>query len=291
MKYQKLWKFFGLLFVVAVFIVVFSTNAVKADYEISDGSIKGLYHLESSQDQSGNGNNLTALGSPSFIPAKLNYGVNIVSTSTYFTAPADVLTYYDLSNFSVNGWFNLYATSTNNFFFSTKATIGNYHTATLSYNGVAFDFNLVPNTYHLFATSTLSTSTWYMVTATYNGLVMSVYLNSNLLATSSFSYANVLSGSRTFYFSGQTTATTNGILDEWIFTRNVLSTSTINSLYNNGFGQQVCTTVGCGGSVISTSTSSTIDLSRVEALLVIALCAGIFLFVRKYFAPELTDKK
>lgn len=229
-------------------------SPVLAAVEISDGSVKALYHLEDTVDSSGNGNNLTNNNSVTFSAGKLSNGATTgASNSTKDLVKASSLGI--VTTTTINVWYKnitavngdgsdvlaLYSNTVPRRKFQIYSwNDGTTHTRFSS--GSSADDNCGVNVTH-----TLSTSDYEMLTVTYNGSTVEGFINGVSQGTNSCSGTQG-SGSDFFaIFSRNSQAATyaSGYADEVLVVDKVLSTSTIAALYNSGAGAEVCVTVGC----------------------------------------------
>ena len=132
-------------------------------------------------DQSGNGNNATVVGSPTFTA---NSGFTLNGTTQYFTVP----NYTDSSNFKVPmtimAWVYPSSTSPTNYTIMSKYDYLKYRTTTTSNGGQTVYTSTPP-----YASNTqtfslaYSANTWQMVTITIDGTNSSMYKNGTLVST------------------------------------------------------------------------------------------------------------
>lgn len=241
--------------------VTLGTSTPATKIEISDGSVKALYHLENVNDSSGNGFNLTNTGSVSFSAGKLSNAADTGgSNSTKYLSTANNLNIHtSTGTISIGGWFN----------FTTLPTSTQLQT-------LVYRANAVDNCYEVidyYANSgnpllrfyrncnggaldeydksvSLSAGTWYHVALSWNG-------SSNRLR----SWFNGAQENQTIGTGGTGTSgvssevgifeqSTGGSLmsgladDVFVLTAEV-STTTMSSIYNGGTGLEICVTAGC----------------------------------------------
>jgi RHS repeat-associated protein len=234
-----------------------STSVANAKIEISDGSVQALYHLENANDLSGNGYNLTNNNGIAFNPGKLtnaadsganntNKSLSLASalgntgatTSIFFwvnvTTPPGTNQTVDLTSLS-NALHHTY------FYMTYRDTAG---TKQLDFSRAKPGVGGGPDVLFSY---TLTTGTWYHVGLTYDGNTLTAYVNGASQGTDTGSGDGVTEGDNFYLFTSRNNNTLfSGLMDEVVITNNVLSSSTISSLYNSGSGKEVCTTVGCG---------------------------------------------
>jgi len=227
--------------------------------EISDGSIMGLYHLEDTTDASGNGNNLTNVGSVTFVSGIFTNGAQINSTGKWLTIDSNLTWNQVTDSFSWSCWIKPnadVASSEFTLYHLDSSDAGDYNYTGYQYNGGArrlyYSYSGGSKTYN----TTLGTSQHHLVFTRDGSGNRKLYLD-NILVASNTTAAVFNPGDNQFsigaYVSNSDNGTTNAIFDECFISNNVLSTTTINSLWYSGVGQEVCTTVGCA------STSSGIN--------------------------------
>lgn len=266
---RKNWIIIGTLA-----LILFLPNNVFGALEISDGSVKALYHLDSDTiDASGHAYNLTASGTNfSYETGKLGAGSlgmneNPTSTNTSFRYTNDVGC--TQSSCSLSVWFfpsSTLASGKTQVLIGTNNTNGSAGSAYwIEYNNntgtkrIRFWRN-VTGVGNVSINYNTNLSNWNYLTLTYGSNVLRGYLNGVEVAstTDSTTGGNASTpitelGIHPNTFEG-TTQHLVGNLDEVIIFSTQISTGTISSLWNNGTGTEVCVSVGCG--TISTSSAS-----------------------------------
>lgn len=260
-----------ILFTVALSVGAFLfVSTASAALEISDGTVKALYHLEDTDDSSLNGYNLTNNGTTTFATGRLinaaDGGTN--NTSKYLQVMND-LGFTGTSEIGIAAW--VYANDTTNevavqvqdntsdvIIGIEKSSGGGFgiygirNRANVAYDWInAFD-------------SSYTTGTWYHVVMNYKNNIMSMYGNGSFVASSSVS-SNGGSGSNpdstnvlVYNGAGGPAAQWSGLVDEVVILNREFTPTEIAALYNGGSGQEVCVTDGCDGSA-PTSTSAYFD--------------------------------
>ncbi len=242
-------------------VTLATSTASSSKVEISDGSVKALYHLEGTTDSSGNSFNLTNTGSVAFNAGKLSNAADTgASNSTKYLSVANNLTLFTATGtITLGGWFN----------FTTLPT--GTQVQTLFYHG-----NSVENCYEVidyYANSgspllryyrncnggaldgynksvSLSTGTWYHAALSWDGSskrLRSWYngaQDNQTIGTSGTGTGGVPSEAGIFEQSTGS-ALMSGLADEVFFLNKEISTTTMSSIYNGGSGKEICTTVGC----------------------------------------------
>jgi hypothetical protein len=219
------------------------------------------YKAEDATDFYGS-NNLTPVGSPTYTAAKVNNGFTLNGSSQYLTTSSQIISG---TAFSISFWLKSAGTqgtyanaigneinvSSNNYNYDFQY---NYPTANVmnfmygkgngSWYGLSFGYN--PS----------SDTAWHMLTMTYDGTTIKIYLDGTLVT--SVTDTIVLSTQETWI--GNQKANSNrewyGQIDEVGFWNKALSTTEISNLYNNGNGQTM---------VSSTTYTGTASLTMMNA--------------------------
>ena len=226
-------------------------SLTKASFEISDGSVKGLWHLNGdSVDSSGNGNNGVDT-SISYVSGKIGQGAsfsgnshiaigtnNFVSGSNSATACAWVK--FNNLGISDQGWFGYGTANLNQA--RMYPTGGGANSQFLSFGRYGGNASIVSNTQ-------LMTGIWYFICERVGGTEVSYFLNGQNDNNATISGMDTVLGGYgligdSYPSSG---SALNGYEDEVSYFGTILATSTILDLYNNGAGQEICVTAGCAG--------------------------------------------
>lgn len=135
--------------------------------------ITAYYKLEDTSDASGNGNTLTNTGTVAFsTPGKILNGAQYVGSGTKRLSVANANGYDSSRGNTWNFWVFVpsFSGTGNQWYFDTETTAGTANTRVVVYNSSAAiitvqfgDFTKVVNS------SSLSTSTWYMLTVVMGG--------------------------------------------------------------------------------------------------------------------------
>jgi hypothetical protein len=193
--------------------------------------------------------NMTNNGAATFVAAKVGDGVNLVRALSQFLSVNNRLGYSG-GAYSINGWFNPASQPSAGQFYSLFAVFETANDTGLSaaYHNDAGTMKLqAVRTRHGIAdqgpdvTQTLSTGTAYMVTITYDGTNVRLYVNNSLIGTVAAS-GNGNAGSNDLaaignWFAEVNSFYANGVLDEVSFHSKVLSAQERTDLYNGGAGQ------------------------------------------------------
>jgi len=255
-----------LLPTIFVCTIIFSNIAYGAT-EISDGSVKALYHLSDTVDASGNGYNLTNNNSVSFNTGILSNAADFgTSNANKYLNVANDLS-IEGGTISVCTWTNIstqIGAGTYNLFDQADATTDVQYSLRYVYNGGTRQIQYVRGKIGVgdqaYAENiTLTVGTWYHLCLRYNGTILEAWRNGSNVGSAAASGSGSGGGTDGFTISSYVGGPGNyysGLIDETVITNSNLSTTTILSLYNSGNGSEVCITAGCAA-VASTSTIST----------------------------------
>lgn len=238
------------------FLVLFlpSLALASTQYEISDGSVKYLYHFENLNDSSGNNYGLTDHGTATFTAGKLNNSLTLNGSTQYVDSPNTGYP-FNTANFSVGFWFKM------------NSGASSYYSGANGSPQIFFDLN---NNYTgalacRFDTTQVLTYSWtadtnwhYLVCTHSAGSGMKMYFDGTSVASNgSYNYApgNPNGVFEWGSFAGLNVPL-NGQMDEGVILSKELSSSDITSLYNSGTGAEICVSAGCAGGGTSTSTAS-----------------------------------
>lgn len=265
--YQNMRRF-TIVASVSFFAFVFP-SLVFAKIEISDGSVKALYHLEDTADSSGNGYNLTNNGTGSFISALLSNGYDQGNPNT--TKYLDVASNLGITGgaITMSGWVKLNAEITS----SVWVLFQQFDTGNDIIYEIYYDYNAgTPRLIFVRTKSgvvsesfsyniTLGTSSWHHLVLKSNGTsYLTGLVDGSQVGAVSITAGNGSDGNVSDFHIGSEVNSNNyksvALYDEVVITNNELTSSTISSLYNSGAGQEVCTTAGCASGGGSSSTSA-----------------------------------
>jgi len=263
-------------------------------YEISDGSIKGLWHCNSDYlDSSGNGNNGTAYGNASLSTTTMKLGNGSCyyngGTGDYVDFTSDNYFSFQNGDFTINTWVNPTQVNTENSIW-TYGTITNQRAWGLLYknNGhLTFYYSVdgVNDPAEVYTTSSFETATWQMFTVKRTGGRIYFYKNGTLLNAGGTAFTATLFNSSGPLVSGRfmnyAGNQMKGYIDESLISVNALSDTQISALYNAGSGNEICLTTGCAETTTtSTSTSLTSeDLYNITGQFFLFTFFGIGLYL------------
>jgi len=267
----KKWILSGL--VASSFLLPFSASAVV---EISDGSVKALYHLEDAVDASGNGYNLSNYQSVAFSAGKLGNGSDYTATfnnrgsGLYQNFKQLVTRGFNLSassNWTISTWFKPEDVLTSssyddgdNIFSLGKNSNKNEFLVTYTASKIGINMLAVgvANS-DASASYTFSNGTWYLMTAIKNGNALSLYINGSFVVAATDGVIDgsacgadcaidglLIGGIGINNADNYSTRHADTMFDEFLVTTSAISSTTLASLYNAGAGNEVCTAVGCG---------------------------------------------
>jgi len=259
---------------VSAFLIASPALAVV---EISDGSVKALYHFNGDGvDSSGGGFNLTPYGAAVPATGLLGQGYDLPNTTSSYlrttSRPSDVS-----DNFTMNCWLYSHDQTQAG---DGRALMYNYDTSGGGY-GL---FNGITDNTHvgglrgglgwLDSGSNINAAEWKMLTMIRESNTWKWFIDGEPAASTGGTGNpstilgggfNVGCGEKLPYKCVQPTT---GIVDECFFAEGVLPTPTLALLYNGGDGAEVCVTVGCGEATSTpTSTIATTTLSAADALM------------------------
>lgn len=217
----------------------------KTKYEISDGSVKALYHLEDIADSSGNGYDLVNASSVSFVGGKFANSAHF-NGSNYLSRP---IFYTATNNFTYVAWVYVANLETNGTFFenalitgqiglgiggSTLADTDTGNNLVGVYGGVAWlpSGQAIGIGWHLVGLVRDSGITKFFLDGTQVG---SVFIDSPM--SPSLGDFAIGRGDISFF---------KDKIDEMAVIDKVLSVSDWTNLYNNGSGLEICVTPECG---------------------------------------------
>jgi hypothetical protein len=201
------------------------------------------FDADNSNDSAGSNNGTDTDISYSSANGKINDGAGFNGSTSYITQGANNFPtgsaartfnmWVKLNNQPISGHlgtFLMYGNAAN----ENMQSVGVYNNSGsyyIAYNGYGDDYNEL---------YTLSTSTYYMITATFDGTTAKLYVNGSQLGTGSNQSSWNTSASTNYYLGSQggSDYMLDGSLDEVAVWSRVLSGSEISQLYNSGNGNQ-----------------------------------------------------
>jgi len=274
-------------------VLVGSLFAYSASAALYVPDINGLYHFEDdSVDSSGNGYNGTDDGGITYEAGKFNNGwrSNGANKSVFDSALWD-----SSDDFTVGFWMKPkveFETDDGPYILRKSNVGGNYIFFSYSVSCTADYIEYNHTGCKASGAKDFDADTWYYMVMRRSGTTAEIYIN-NVLAYSGSdsvttnSSANV--GLNEYDVGGEPD---DFIVDELFFSNTAIPTSTLNSLYNSGSGNEICTTVGCDeatpSSTPSSTTNGTTSMTDFETtlsyyfllLLVFFVAGGTFILVK-----------
>lgn len=277
-------KYLIAFLIVILFVPIIPVHANPGDVEISDGSVKVLYHFDASSliDSSASGYNGTGAGDVRYSTTSTVPNLGGVQFSTGDNTgnfSFNTLAWNAGSDYSIGFWMKPMASLSANAWFIGKNTAAS-STDVLSYS-LECTLNHAEVTHHnackIDVAQTFNTGTWYWVLAVKHGTIIDFYVNNTL--TQSATDADITNSSAPMTVNVDAGNTVHALMqmDEIFSTNSAIVTSTRNSLYNSGSGAEICTTVGCANSASgapSIATSS--DISIFQGILTVFRATTIF---------------
>jgi hypothetical protein len=241
------------------FAVIPKTHAA---YEISDGSVAGLYHLEDTADASSNGNDLTNTGSAATTTALFGNGYNINTSGEWLTHSSSLGWTSTGDSFTVAFWLKPNAEISSGemtLFHLDSSVAGDYNYVGYQYNGgsrrLYYGYNGGNQSYF----TSLGT-TWHFLVYTRDGSGHRELYVDGISVASNTTAVTYNTGDDQFGLGSDpgssSNAQTNAIFDEAIVLNRVMTSAEVMALYNGGSGLEVCVTSGCGGGTAIPSISS-----------------------------------
>jgi len=244
------------------------SHAVSS-YEISDGSVRALWSLENTTDDSGNGYTLTNNNTVDFVAGKLN---NAASTTRALTQYLDIASDIGITGGSVGIalWVKINAQpaegngggNPNNYWLFQQGDDGvdvNYAIVYWDNAGTYYvDFNRGRDGVadcNTTITQTLTTGTYFHIILNYDSgtQVVTPYINGVAKTTATSCTGNGTGSNNEIVTigawkrSGTTPYTlTTANYDEVVVLNRPFTSDEISGMYNGGTGAEVCITVGCG---------------------------------------------
>lgn len=209
-------------------------------YAITDGSVQALYHFSDNTDSSGNGYTLTNNGSIPFVPAFLGSGASSSVNTQWFSNGSSILGSQTYSEVFLFKWSGIQPVGQ-----SDLITWGtNNNEVSLHQNGGTEKIDYYDGT-EINSTASIATGTMYELVISKSGAagVLTMWLNGSLDSQNVVS--NLAPSPPTLLNTTAHGGVLIGLMDETVITNNVLTTSTVQSLWNSGNPLQVCVIVGC----------------------------------------------
>lgn len=245
--YFKSWaRSFSLLSVLCLVLFgLCATNNANASYEISDGSVKALWHMQNNANDA-TGNNNGVMSGATYTTGKVgNSGI----FGSQFSS-AETLTGSDTTNdLDGNGNWSLFA-----WIYSTGGS--GYRTIFSKRLGASTNLNyelgLTPGgaLYYydggITSAGSISANTWHYVGVTVSSNYVQFWIDGSTVGSPFLVYPTV--NNYDWSIGGLTSDGSQnfpGKIDEVMFFNTTLTGTDVGNLYNSGNGQDVCLTSGC----------------------------------------------
>lgn len=235
-------------------------------YEISDGSVKILYHCNNDVvDASGNGHNGTA--------SNISYVTSTLSSACSFNGTNSTITNSDTIGISGDDsrtailviktpsaqTANKQSSPIHLGIEQGGSTYDGWAQQLSSYSGLFARIQSGGGTGNCGGTTNLTPDTWYMITAIYDGTYNKIFVNgieecsatlggNNLVTTD-----GLLSMGDPYYPPDGDRISYQGQIDEFVLIKGVVSTSTLLEIYNSGNFNSICVTAGCAQVAVSST--------------------------------------
>jgi len=271
-------------------------GTVQAAYEISDGTVKALYHFNGDLvDSSGTGANGTAQGNAAATTnPKLGSGsLNLDGAGDYSAVGDFAALDMGSGNFSISAWVKHDGSSTNSY----PTIFGPAGTWSAGAYGIRFDnldaeeFSMhinsaTPADPFLYSPTPYSEDTWYLYTFVRSGSTVTMYINGTSVASGSYSGAFDFSRSGAFNIGWSAWDGANGYwkgqIDEVGIFNKALSGTDILYLYNSGNGNEICTTASCAATTTASTSTAVVSDEEITfyslATYVLYLVVGLYSF-------------
>jgi hypothetical protein len=202
------------------------------------------YKLDGNSNDAHGSNDGTVNGATYTASGKINGAYSFDGSNDKITVPSGVYSLFSgTKSYTLNIWVYLNSSNTSCLFFCSPGTSysGRYKTIALSIqNNIFRFFRCNGSSYEdVLAFGSISTSSWYMVTITYDGSTMKGYVNKTLegsLSSSLTATTPTFGNIGVWQESGSNYYWLNGIIDEVGIWSRALTSDEITQLYNNGNG-------------------------------------------------------
>ncbi len=207
-------------------------------------NLVAYYEFDGSNSNDAVGSNNGTDANMSYGAGKINNGAIFNGTSSKIAVPSGIYGLFTASaNWSINMWVNFSSLAgQNTFYLGTDGTSTNNHSAIAWYgdspNGTMTCLRGKGGSIdQCNGSATFSTSTWYMITATYDGSIH-MYVNASADGSPTVSGSSVTNTNGNLGTRYGTTSWLAGTQDEVGFWSRALSGAEITQLYNGGSGLQ-----------------------------------------------------
>jgi hypothetical protein len=208
--------------------------------DITNGELAALWLDGNTADQSGNGNNGTAVGSPAYTAGKngnANHAIKLNGTSQYITiGTVGGFANFTGGSYSFSMWINSPTLMNTALFSSGRGINFNGYFANAGLTGINF-YSSQPGTHKQTTVATaLATNTWYFIVFVCNGTTMSIYLNGVVQSTTG-SYAPPATSTANGFQLGRYESGTYfwpGAIDDFRVYNRALSSGEVSTMFANG---------------------------------------------------------
>jgi len=211
---------------------------------LADGSLNAYYRFENANDTTANARHLTPTTTISYNPAKYGNGADLgASNSTLGYDRNDSLGITGTTDFSVSFWLKLQTEISSGeydlLYFDTITGANRLCIIRYEYNGGTRRLGIYGSGTQANYNITLGTSLYYHIVGTFvrGGGAMNLYVNNAVVATGTTGASSGNGVDKTHIGKADSSSNwTSGILDDMAFFSKILSTTEINTLYNNTGG-------------------------------------------------------
>lgn len=258
---KKIFVKFAIILMVLFVVNVLLVKESQALYEISDGSIKALYHFSDETDSSGNGYNLTNNHASTFGTGLLTTATYLDGTNDYFNSSATV---FNSATTTYGIWFYITQGTSYQVIASRRDAGGTFGWELARDLNSPYALRLTcrgASACDIIGTIQLTTG-WHYAWISYNSSSISLYQDGVLVATDPAPYG-VMTGTADLLLGKRPAGDfLNGRLDETFYSTSTISTTThLALLYNSGSGNEICVTAGCDD-VVPTTSVPTLDIGE-----------------------------
>jgi len=238
-----------------------------AAYEISDGSVKALYHLEDTVDSSGSGLNLTNQNTATFDTGKLGDAVYLNGTNLLYTSTTTGLP----NGADARGYaFWIYQTTANVAYSVSHGSAATDEAVQVTTDtDTGDDIGIDIYNHGAAGTSDMNANTWELVICNYpgSGTTVTCYVNNGSADPIDLGYT-LNTGESTFRIGNAVSGALKltGRVDELVILNREFTEEERTELWNEGSGQEICVSVGCGGGTPPPATSTTATSTPFENL-------------------------
>lgn len=218
--------------------LVLSTQTLMAQvpsYVPTDGLVGYWPFNGNANDESGNGNNGTLVGSPNFITDRFgNQNSSFQGGTTYITCPSSVFQFSMTENFSVSVWFT--KSTINGRLISTENPEGNFRISKNNSVDLSVQFGD-------FLNFNIDDNNWHHLVYTYQNRNEKIYIDGVLVSTNFDNSTGTLNYGSPFTIGAKAAPSFdrwNGKIDDIGVWNRVLTQQEITNLFNSSLPQNAC---------------------------------------------------